>query len=171
MYIPFYSRGKSCLLPRYGMAKVMEKEIKKLAQRIEDHEKRIKELENLTKTKETKKKGITMAEDVDVVEKFQLLDLTEFSYVYKLKGLPLFLAIISIAKEKLVIDGLAPGEVSRICKEKIRVSRGTQSSNISLALSQAGAKVDRIDNPRGSGYIYRIMRDGEIFLQQAIEKV
>ena len=100
-----------------------------------------------------------------------MLDLSEFSYIYKLSGLPLFLAIIKIALEKFEIDGLTPPEISKICKEKLRISKGTDRTTISNILAKAREYVDRIPNPRGKGYAYRIMKNGEEFLNKEIKKV
>ena len=120
------------------------------------------------KTKEGKKRIEKVAKIQDVVKKFKSLNLAEYSYIYKLSGLSLYLAVLYIAKEKLDIDGLTPSEISKICKDKIRISKGTDRTTISNTLSDAGGKVDRVDNPRGKGFAYRIMREGEIFLHQAI---
>jgi hypothetical protein len=106
----------------------------------------------------------------DVVESFKSLDLSEYGYIYDLSSLSLFLAILFVAREELGIDGLSPLEITRICKEKIRVSKGVDRTTISNALSKAGASVDRIDNPRGQGFVYRIMRTGEQLLQENIKK-
>ncbi len=148
----------------------MDEEIRELSKRIEDHEERIKELENITQSKDRKKAIVTKNETDDVVELFKTLELSEYDYVYGLSGLALFLAILLIAKLELNVNGLTPPEISRICIEKIRISVGVDRTTISNALREAKAYVDRIDNPRGSGYVYRIMRRGETYIQEQIKQ-
>lgn len=157
-------------ITRYRAITAMEKEVGELSRRIDNHERRIKKLESSIQPKEKKKRIKGINEIKDVVETFKSLDLSEYSYIYELSGLSLYLAILHIAKEKLSIDGLAPPEMSNICRDKIRISAGVNRSTISNTLSRAGAKVDRVDNPRGKGFVYRIMRAGEQFLQGSIKK-
>lgn len=149
----------------------MEEKIEKI---LKEHEKRIKNLEKNVKKlfsllPKRHERKIKIKENI--VDKFRMLNLSEFSYIYKLSGLPLFLAIIKIALEKFEIDGLTPPEISRICKEKLRISKGTDRTTISHTLAKAREYVDRIPNPRGKGYAYRIMRRGEEFLNEEIRKV
>ncbi|MHA2323601.1 MAG: hypothetical protein ACXACG_18390, partial [Candidatus Thorarchaeota archaeon] len=55
--------------------------------------------------------------------------------------------------------------------DKIRKSTGVNRSTISHALSRAGANVDRISNPRGKGFVYKIMRAGEQTLQESTSRL
>ena len=148
----------------------MEEELKDLAIKIDDHERRLKKIEELIQTKDEKDLFRTADEIQDVVTIFKALDLGEFSYIHELSGLALYLAILDIAKQELSVDGLTATEISQICKDKIRVSKGADRTTISHALGEAGAQVDRVDNPRGRGFAYRIMRAGEQFVQESIRK-
>lgn len=144
----------------------MEDEIEKLKTIVEDHEMRIRELESIHSPKVDTSISTRIAPE-GVVASFRALDLSNRDYVYNLSGLALYLAIISIARLELAVDGLSPSEISKICKEKVRISAGVDRSTISNSLSNAGAKVDRIDNPRGNGFAYKIMRAGENHIEDA----
>jgi len=146
-------------------------ELNEIKRILKNHEKRISKLEKIiNKFVESNKRGIKIKYE-NIIEKFKKLDLSNYPYIYKLKGLPLFLLIIKIAYEEFNIDGLSPPEISRICKEKFRISTGVDRTYISHTLSRAKKYVDRIPNPRGRGYVYRIMKEGEDFLKKEIEKV
>jgi len=149
---------------------IMEDKLKEIVQRIEEHEERLKQLEKLAKPEVSIEEPPNEGGMQDVVVRFRSLDLAEFSFIYKLSGLQLFLAVLYVAKEKLGVDGLTPSEISSVCKVKVRVSKGTNRTTISNTLSGAGAKVDRVDNPRGTGFAYRIMREGEQLLQGIMEE-
>lgn len=144
--------------------------MKEMNERIANHENRLKKLEERMGFGRKSKPVPESKATEDVVESFKSLDLSEYAYVYDLSGLPLFLAVILVAKDALNIDGLTAPEISTICKGKIRISTGVDRTTISNALSGAGAMVDRIDNPRGRGYAYKIMRDGERYLQEVINQ-
>jgi len=148
----------------------MEDKLKEITQRIEEHEERLNQLEKLVKPEASSEKTLNENGMQDVVVRFKSTDLSEFSFIHRLSGLQLFLAVLYVAKEKLGVDSLSPNEISSICRGKIRVSQGTDRTTISHALTEAGAKVDRIDNPRGTGFAYRIMQEGEQLLQGIIEK-
>lgn len=139
-------------------------------ERITDHENRLKKLEEKVGSNRAKKAAPESKDIEDVVASFKLLDLSEYDYIYDLSSLPLFSAVILIAKNELDADGLTPTEISSICKEKIRIPTGADRTTISNTPSGAGAIVDRIDNPRERGYAYRIMRDGERHLQQVVNQ-
>ena len=157
-------------IARQGDVTEMEEEIRELSERIEDHEERIKELENIIKSKDRKKAIAVKSEVGDVVELFKSLNLSDYDYVYGLSGVVLYLAILHIAKQELNVDGLTPTEISKICKEKIRISEGINRTTISNALRGTGVNVDRISNPRGRGYAYRITSRGESYTQEQIEQ-
>lgn len=99
------------------------------------------------------------------------IDLSEYKYIYKLSGLPLFLTVLKIALEKFNIDGLTPPEISKILRVKFRIAKAGSAENVSMALSRAGERVDRVRNPRGRGYLYRLMHAGEEKLKEDISKL
>lgn len=142
--------------------------MRELAKRVDDHERRLKRIESMLQTKEVENLIEEVSKDQDVVLAFKALEIDDFSYIYSLSGISLYLAVLQIAKEELNVDGLTPPEISQICKDKIRISVGVDRTTISNALREAGARVDRIDNPRGRGFAYRIMKAGEQFLQDSI---
>lgn len=145
----------------------MEKEINELRKKMEEHERRIGKIESQLSSPDSQPKGEST--DINSVSKtFKELDLSNYDFVYSLTGIQLYIAVIHIARKELEIDGLSPTEISQICKEKIRLSKGVDRRTIGNALSKSGAKVDRIDNPRGKGFVYRIMRAGELYLQESL---
>ena len=148
----------------------MEKEIRELSKRIDDHENRIKELESVIQSKDKQRAIAVKGESDDVVELFKSLDFSKYEYIHGLSGLNLYLAILLVGKLELDTDGLTPPEISKICTEKLRISVGVGRTQISDTLSGARAYVDRINNPRGRGYAYRIMRRGELRIQEQIEQ-
>ena len=148
----------------------MEKKIRDLESKVREHDTRLKKLEESGVKVKTETAKIETTETGDIPQKFQSLDLLNYGYIYNLSGLDLYLAIILIAKEKIGIDGLSPPEISTICRDKIRTSQGVNRSTVSNALSGAGALVDRVNNPRGRGFVYRIMREGEKALKALTEK-
>jgi hypothetical protein len=144
----------------------VEDEISRLSRIVEEHEKRIEKLESRTSLGD----GVSVpktGDSQDVVALFKALDLNDYDYINDFSGLELFLVILHIARLELDVDGLTPPEISRICKEKVRVSAGVDRTTISNMLSNAGGKVDRMDNPRGRGFAYRIMKSGEKHVEDA----
>src|SRR3989344_1213747 len=77
------------------------------------------------------------------------------------------LAVLKIARENNIND-LTPAEIEVFLKDKIRAG-GIWRNNISLYLGKKGTRyVDRVPDPTGSGYTYRIMVPGETLLSEAI---
>lgn len=149
----------------------MEERIRKLADQIEDHEERIRKIEKLITAEELPVVKGSYSSSEEVIDSFKSLDLSEYGYIFDLSGLALYLAILRVSRNELGMDGLTAPEISDICKEKIRKPSGVDRTTISNALSDAGALVDRIDNPRGRGYAYRIMREGEEFLDNETDSI
>lgn len=89
------------------------------------------------------------------------IDNAEYNSLFSLKGMLLekALAVLKIAQSKGA-DYLSPAEITKLLKEKFRVSK-VYASNISLALSKARAFVDRRPREQGQGYEYRLMLQGE----------
>lgn len=78
------------------------------------------------------------------------------------------LAVLRIAREN-GIDGLTPGEIEAFLKNKIRAG-SIWKSNISLYLGKSTRYVDRIPDPAGKGFTYRIMAPGDKLLDEALSK-
>lgn len=79
------------------------------------------------------------------------------------------LAVLKIARANN-INELTPAEIETFLKDKIRAG-GIWKSNISLYLGKKGTRyVDRVPDPAGSGYTYRIMIPGENLLDEALKK-
>ncbi len=70
------------------------------------------------------------------------------------------LMILQIALTQHGIDGLSPGEVSRILTDKFRLN--TSDAAVRMSLGAATNLVNRVQ--RDNGYIYRIMGPGEEYL-------
>lgn len=76
------------------------------------------------------------------------------------KHLDRALMVLKIALDEQSIDGLSPGDIARILREKFRTSATDQA--VGMALARAATLVDRV---KGSdGYIYRIMAPGIAYL-------
>lgn len=69
--------------------------------------------------------------------------------------------VLKAARDEHKIDGLTPGQLAVLLKEKFRLS--TTSNAVNMALGRAGSKVDRI--PAGGSFLYRLMAPGEAYLQ------
>lgn len=149
---------------------ILENRINELEKQIENHEQRIQELETLVRTEKSQIRRGSYSSGKEIIEAFKSLDLSEYGEIFDLSGLALFLAILRVSRDELGIDGLTPPEISKIYKEKIRISKGVARTTISNALTDARGKVDRIDNPRGQGYAYMLMKEGELIIQQEIHK-
>lgn len=143
-------------------------EIRNLLKRVEDLEKRVEKIEKLLKMRKEIVKEVIAG---DIINRFQTLDLSQYPYVHELKGLPLFLWIIKIARDKFNVDGLSPPEIAKICKEKLRRSHGVSRMRVSNVLRDAKYYVDRVPRKDGKGYIYRIMMEGEKYLEKEIGRV
>jgi hypothetical protein len=102
----------------------------------------------------------------DPVALFTAFDLENHSYIYTFVGLELFLMVLDISKSELGVDGLTAPEISRICTEKLRKTEAVHRSTVSSTLRDAGTMVDRIENPRGRGYAYRLNPVGEKYLKE-----
>ena len=150
------------------LRKWIQKELSEVSRQLRKLENRVSKIERDIYAKKVKVK----VQKEDVVDKIlsSEIDLSEYKYIYKLSGLPLFLTVLKIALEKFNIDGLTPPEISKILKVKFRTSKAVSAENVSMALSKAGECVDRIRNPRGRGYLYRIMHAGEERLKEAISE-
>lgn len=159
-----------------GMVESLE-DLKKWVQReLGEISEKVKKLENKVSKIERdiyKKKVKIPFKEEDVVDKIisSEIDLSEYNYIYKLSGLPLFLTVLKISLEKFDVDGLTPPKISKILKIKFRISKAVSAENVSMALSKAGECVDRVPNPRGRGYLYRIMNAGEERLKEEISKL
>lgn len=150
------------------LRKWIQKELSGIFERIKKLENKVSKIERDIHAKKVK----IPSKKANIVGKIisSEIDLSEYKYIYKLSGLPLFLAVLRIALEKFDIDGLTPPEISKILKVKFRISKAVSSENVSMALSGAGECVDRVRSPRGRGYSYRIMRAGEERLKEAISE-
>jgi len=151
-------------------------EIEKLKKEVENLKKEIKNLnQRLTRIEERvlRKSKPPQLSAKDVVEQILIseIDMTKYEFIYKLKGLPLYLSIIQMALKEFNIDGLNSAEISQILREKFRIRAGEDAIAHALALALPKRYVDRKKNPRGKGYIYRILRKGEDYLTQEINKV
>jgi hypothetical protein len=104
----------------------------------------------------------------DPVALFTEFDLENHNYIYTFVGLELFLIVLSISKSEIGVDELTASEISAICTEKLKKSEGVHRSTVSSILRKAGSMVDRIENPRGRGYAYRLMPVGEDFLKDVM---
>jgi hypothetical protein len=102
----------------------------------------------------------------DPVALFKAFDLENHSYIYTFVGLELFLMVLDISKSELGVDELTPSEISTICTVKLRKSEGVHRSTVSVTLRKAGSMVNRIENPRGRGYAYKLMPTGEKYLKE-----
>lgn len=151
------------------LRKWIQKEVSKLSKRLKKLEDKVSKIESYVYGKKAK----VRLKKEDVVNKIvsSEIDLSQYNYIYKLSGLPLFLAVLKIALEKFNVDGLTPPEISKILKSKFRISKATTRQNVSMALSRAGECVDRVPNPRGRGYLYRIMHAGEERLKGAVSEL
>ena len=151
------------------LKKWVQKELSKISRQLGKLENRVSKIESDIYAKKVKVK----AQKKDLGDKIlsSEIDLSEYEYIYKLSGLPLFLTVLKIALEKFNIDGLTPPEISKILKVKFRTSKAVSAKNVSMALSKAGECVDRVPNPRGRGYLYRIMHAGEERLKEEISKI
>jgi len=143
-------------------------EIRNLIKRVEDLEKRVEKIEKLLKMRKEIAKEVVAG---DIVRRFQTLDLSQYPYVHELKGLPLFLWVIKVARDKFNVDGLSPPEIAKICKEKLRRSRGVDRTGVSHALRRAKYYVDRVPLKGRRGYVYKIMMEGEKYLEKEIEQI
>ena len=76
------------------------------------------------------------------------------------KHLDRALMVLQIALNEQDIDGLSPGNIARVLREKFRVSAAENA--IAMALSRASTLVDRVKRPEG--YVYRIMSPGIAYL-------
>jgi len=149
------------------LRKRIQEELAGITKRLKKLEDRVSKIEGDIYIKKVKVKA-----KEDVVEKIVTseIDLSKYNYIYGLSGLPLFLAVLKIAREEFGIDGLTPPEISKILKSKFRISKAVSEENVSMALSKAGECIDRVPNPRGRGYMYRIMHAGEQLLNETILK-
>lgn len=94
----------------------------------------------------------------------QELDSTEHPEIHRARSvLERALHLLKIAREKLSIDGLTPGEIVSVLKDKFRVR--VSARQVRRVLGEAGNLVDRV--PEGGGYVYRIMKPGEDRLRSA----
>ncbi len=69
--------------------------------------------------------------------------------------------VLKAARDEHKIDGLTPGQLAVLLKEKFRLP--TASNAVNMALTRAGSKVDRI--PAAGSFVYRLMAAGEAHLQ------
>lgn len=76
------------------------------------------------------------------------------------QALDLALMVLQAA-EQHGVEWLTPGQICRVLRDKFRVT--IADSSIRMALGRAGREVDR--RPAGPGYEYRIMEDGENYLE------
>lgn len=145
----------------------VQKELGEISKQLRKLENRVSKIERDIYAKKVKVKV-----QKDLVDKIlsSEIDLSEYKYIFKLSGLPLFLTVLQIALEKFNIDGLTPPEISKILKVKFRISKAVSQENVSMALSKAGECVDRVRNPRGRGYLYRIMYAGKEKLKETISE-
>lgn len=151
------------------LRKWIQKKLGEISERVNRLENKVSKIERDIYTKKAK----IPSKKEDLVDKIvsSEIDLSEYNYIYKLSGLPLFLTVLKIALEKFKIDGLTPPEISKILKIKFRISKGVSAENVSMVLSKASECVDRVPNPRGRGYLYRIMHAGEERLKKEILKL
>jgi hypothetical protein len=70
------------------------------------------------------------------------------------------LRLLQAAKSECGVDGLTPGQISKVLSDKFRIR--TAANTVNVILAGAGSKVDR--KPQGRTYIYRIMASGESHL-------
>ncbi len=147
----------------------MENEINKIKTKLTELEKRVSIIE---KQLFFKKMPLAPIEKEDVTQKIisSKIDMRKYAHFYRLSPLPLFLNVLKMALDEFGIDGLTPTEISKVLAGKIRIPKGTDRTAISHMLADAREYVDRCKNPRGRGYIYRLMKDGEDFLQEEIKK-
>lgn len=151
------------------LKKWIQKELDEISEKVKKLENKVSKIEKDIYTKKVK----IPSKKEDVVDKIisSEIDLSEYNYIYRLSGVPLFLTVLKIALEKFNVDGLTPPEISQILKVKFRISKAVGAKNVSMILLRAGEYVDRVPNPRGRGYLYRIMHAGEEMLKEAISKV
>jgi len=147
----------------------MENEIKKVKIKLTELEQRISTIEKQLPDKKMSRVSIQK----DVAKKIisSKIDMQEYAHVYRCSSLILFLTVLKMARDAFSIDGLTPTEISKILKDKMRISKGTDRTTISNVLAGAHEYVDRIPNPRGKGYVYRLMKAGEDFLRAEIKRV
>jgi hypothetical protein len=70
------------------------------------------------------------------------------------------LMVLQIALDEQSVDGLSPGDIARVLREKFRVAAAETA--VRMALSRAPDLVDRVKD--GAGYSYRIMAPGSSYL-------
>lgn len=146
----------------------VQKELSQISERLKKLEDKVSKIERDIYVKKVR----MPSKKENVVDRIisSEIDLSEYKYIYKFSGLPLFLAVLKITLEKFDIDGLTPPEISKILRVKFRISKATSAKNVSMLLSKAGECVNRVPNPRGRGYMYRIMHAGEEKLEEAISE-
>ena len=151
------------------LKKWIQMELSEISEKIKKIENRVSKIEKDIYIKKDK----IPSKKEDVVENITSseIDLSEYNYIYKLSGLPLFLTVLKIALEKFNVDGLTPPEISKILKIRFRISKAVGPKNVSMALLKAGEYVDRVPNPRGRGFLYRVMYAGEERLKEEISKI
>jgi len=109
--------------------------------------------------------------DDEVQSIISKLNRTEFQEINGLKtALDQALFILKIARDNAVVDGLLPLQISKILSLVFRIK--TTSAAIGVALSNAGAYVDRkpVKVRGGTGYKYLLMQSGETHLTEVMGK-
>jgi len=107
--------------------------------------------------------------DHEVAKICESLNRTEFPEIEKItKALDQALFVLLIARDSADVDGLLPSQISKILNTVFRLP--TTGAAIGMALGNARSLVDRkaVNVRGGQAYKYRIMREGEVHLQNVI---